>query len=316
MSQTSKPITVTVPGGGLRIDQFLAMQEGIKSRAAAQRLLDLGLVSAGGKKVKKASYRVESGDSVTYALPSSAPVPTNAVSNVKLTVLHEDDECLVIDKPAGIAVHPGSGMTKDEETILSALRPLFKKRKLSFSESEVLVHRLDRETTGCLLIAKTPEAHLTFQKQFAERTVKKTYLTVVAGIPDPASAVIDAPIGRHAQERTKMSVYQATAMRSARTTYRTLGKAENAALLSCDLHTGRTHQIRVHLRSIGHPVLGDPSYGTGQSESITQKLDIDFLCLHAWKLSFTSMKKKVNVVSELPENFSSLLKKMGVKLPG
>lgn len=320
MSQTSKAsspqITVTVSGGGLRIDQFLAMQEGIKSRSAAQKLLDSGVVYCKAKKVKKSSYKVEGGDIVTYTLPSSAPVPELAVSDIDLPVLFEDDYCLVVEKPAGVAVHAGNGMKKEEETIITALKPLFKKRKLPFSDGEVLVHRLDRETTGCLLIAKTPEAHMALQKQFADRSVQKTYLTVVAGVPYPASAIIDAPIGRHSQERTKMSVYQATATRHAKTTYRTIGKTEDAALLACDLHTGRTHQIRVHLKSIGHPVLGDPSYGSGQSEDIAQKNDIDFLCLHAWKLSFTSpSKKKVDVVSKLPKNFSALLKKLEIKEP-
>ncbi len=320
MSQTSKGLsgyrTVTVSGGGLRIDQFLAMQEGIKSRSAAQKLLDAGCVQCKGKKIKKSSFTVEGGDIVTYTLPSSAPIPESTITSVVLPVLFEDDFCMVINKPAGIAVHPGSGMKKEEETILSALKPLFYERKLSFSESEVLVHRLDRETTGCLLVSKTPEAHMKLQKQFADRSVEKTYLTVVCGVPNPASAIIDAPIGRHAQERTKMSVYQATATRQARTTYRTLGKTGTAALLACDLHTGRTHQIRVHLKSIGHPVLGDQSYSSGQSEDVSQKNDIDFLCLHAWKLSFMSLsKKKVNIACEIPDNFSALLKKLEIKIP-
>lgn len=320
MSQTSshpqERITVTVSGGGLRIDQFLAMQEGIKSRSTAQKLLDAGLVQCKGKTVKKSSFKVEGGDIVTYVLPSPASVPSESVSAVTLPILFEDDFCMVIDKPAGIAVHPGSGMKREEETILSALKPLFHERQISFDESSVLVHRLDRETTGCMLIAKTPEAHMTLQKQFASRTIEKMYLTMVAGIPHPASAIIDAPIGRHSQQRTKMSVYQATATRVARTTYRTIGKTSDAALLSCDLHTGRTHQIRVHLRSIGHPVLGDPSYRSSQSEDITQKYDIDFLCLHAWKLSFAALsKKKVSVMSKLPKNFAALLKRLEIETP-
>lgn len=320
MSQTSRdpaaPITVIVQGGGLRIDQFLAMQEGIRSRSTAQKLLDAGCVQCKGKKMKKSSCKVEAGDTVTFTLPSAAPVPEPSVSAVTLPVLFEDEYCMVIDKPAGIAVHPGSGMKREEETILSALKPLFRERSLPFAESSVLVHRLDRETTGCLLIAKTPEAHMTLQKQFADRSVEKTYLAMVAGVPYPESAIIDAPIGRHAQERTKMSVYQSTASRSARTTYRTIGRTDDLALLACDLHTGRTHQIRVHLRSIGHPVLGDPSYNSGESDKIAERLDINFLCLHAWKLSFTSLsKKKASVVCALPKNFRSLLKTLDIAEP-
>ncbi len=320
MSQTfmqkMDPVTVQVTGGGLRIDQFLAMQESIKSRSAAQKLLDAGHVLCNGKRVKKSSIKLDTGDTVTFSFPPLASIPDSSLSSVALPVLFEDDFCIVIDKPAGYAVHEGHGMKKAEVTILSALQPLFSERKLPYASSEILVHRLDRETTGCLLIAKTPVAHMKLQKQFAERTVEKTYLTLVAGIPYPASAIIDAPIGRHAQERTKMSVYQSTASRTARTTYRTLGITDDATLLACDLHTGRTHQIRVHLRSIGHPVLGDQSYSSGQSDSITQKYDINFLCLHAWKLSFLSLSgKKVHVMSKLPENFMALLKRIKIELP-
>jgi len=159
---------------------------------------------------------------------------------------------------------------------------------------------LDKETTGCLLIAKTEKAHTFLQKQFADRTVKKTYLALVAGVPSPPSAIIDAPIGRNLVNRTLMSIFKTRSSREAKTTYRTLEVRVNCTLLECDLHTGRTHQIRVHLRSIGHPILGDSSYGTHESKKITKGLGINGLCLHAQKLSFNTLShKRVDVEAPL-----------------
>lgn len=299
----------------MRLDQYLAAQSEIKSRSSAQKLIEAGLVRVGGKVIRKPSFDIASHE-VTWTLPAEAAVPEGTTSAITLEVLHEDDDCMVICKPAGLTVHPGSGTKKDEETLLDALRPMFAKRKLPFSASEVLVHRLDKETTGCLLVAKNGKAHLMLQKQFAERTVDKRYLTLVAGHPKPPAAVIDAPIGRHASERTRMSVYQAVEGRAARTTYRTLGVQDSVALLECELHTGRTHQIRVHLRSIGHPVLGDTTYGNATSLAIAEEHGADLLCLHAWKLSFVSpSKKKVKVVCAVPEKFANLLKKIGFVVP-
>lgn len=297
----------------VRLDQFLTAKAGIKSRGEAQRLIQAGLVTVNGKVLKKASAKVSEIDKLEWKDFPVAPVPKAAKVSVKLPVLFEDNHCMVINKPAGVSVHPGSGMEPDEETILSALKPLFRERKLPFSEPEILVHRLDKETTGCLLIAKNPKAHLALQKQFADRTVSKTYLAFVSGIPSPAAAMIDAPIGRNATNRTTMSVLQATAAREARTTYRTLGTAKGAALLACELHTGRTHQIRVHLKSIGHPILGDTTYNTDVSGDLAVKLDIDFLCLHAWKLEFKSPSgKKVAVKCPPLKNLAAVLKKLKI----
>lgn len=301
----------------MRLDQFLTGMDGIKSRAVAQRLIDDGLVLVNGRKVTKASKDVSSSDKLEWIMPKGPEVPVGTVSSFDLPILYEDDECMVINKPAKLTVHPGNGTREDEETLLDALRPVFEKKGLPFSDAEVLVHRLDKDTTGCLLIAKNGKAHMALQKQFADRTVDKRYLTLVAGKPMPPSAVIDAPIGRNMNERTRMSVHQALSARAARTTYRTIASEDGATLLECELHTGRTHQIRVHLKTVGHPVVGDISYGTGASEVLAEKLGIHFLCLHAWKLSFTSptTKKKVSVVCPLPETFGGLLKRMEIQVP-
>lgn len=300
----------------MRLDQFLAGKQDILSRAHAQKLIERRHVTVNGRRETKASRDIDSRHVIEYTLEEAAAVPRHAKSTMKLDVLFEDDDCLVISKPAGIAVHPGNGMHKTDETLLDGLRPMFAKLTLPFSPSDVLVHRLDKETTGCLLIAKSAKAHKFLQKQFESRSVTKFYLALVAGVPSPAAAMIDAPIGRHTGDRTRMSIVQIGASRSASTTYRTLSSTQGAALLSCELHTGRTHQIRVHLRAIGHPILGDEKYETTLSAIASAKRQVHFLCLHAWKLGFTSMKgKKVNVSAEPPGKFLALIRELGLRMP-
>lgn len=297
-------------GSGMRLDLLLATVPAIKSRSAAQKMIEAGSVRISGKTELRPSRILRPNDCVEYVLPEAAKVPDSAGVDLKLNVLFEDDDCFAIEKPAGIAVHPGNGKAKNDVTLLDGLRFLFAKRKIPFSASEVLVHRLDKETTGCLLIAKNPVAHLKLQKQFETRSVEKFYLALVAGVPSPAAATIDAPIGRHTGDRTKMSIIQTGKTRQARTTYRTLAFAHGIALLSCELHTGRTHQIRVHLRSISHPILGDEKYQTPASLKVTAEKQANFLCLHAWKLSFVSpvTMKKVSVVCPPAKNFTAFVK--------
>lgn len=307
--------TITVTSGGMRLDQYLGDSAHCRSRSDALRLIKAGSVKLNGKKCLKASVSVKAGDKLELSLPSPPPVRDEKGPTIPLPVLYEDAACMVIDKPAGIIVHPGHGTKPDDATILTALRPLFRERELPLDESAVLVHRLDKDTTGCLLIAKTPTAHLALQKQFAGREVRKTYLALVAGLPSPAAAVIDAPIGRHKHDRTKMSVMDASSkLREARTTYRTLAYGDNAALLACDLHTGRTHQLRVHLSTVGHPILGDQTYGTPASIELAEDSGIERICLHAWKFSFTSLKKKrVEVISPVPGALKKALQALEIQ---
>lgn len=304
------------PGSGMRLDLLLATIPEIKSRNAAQKMIEAGFVRISGKKEIRSSRILRPNDSVEYMLPALDTKPAAAGKDLHLSILHEDDDCLVIEKPAGIAVHAGNGMSSNDVTILDGIHFLFKKLNIPFSVSEVLVHRLDKETTGCLLIAKNPKAHLALQKQFEKRTVSKFYLALVSGVPSPKAAMIDAPIGRHTGDRTRMSIIQTGKTRNAATTYHTLSSAHGIALLACELHTGRTHQIRVHLQGIGHPILGDSKYETTASLKITAQMQIDFLCLHAWKLSFVSptSKKKISVVCPLPEKFSGFLSAHDLKI--
>lgn len=300
-----------------RLDSALMRAAAFPSRAEAQRCIEEGLIAVNGKAVKKPSTPLKIGDSVEITGERTMEESKIVPADLSFSILYEDKACMVIDKPAGVSVHPGAGMKKGEVTVLHGIAHLFKKKKISFHESSVLVHRLDKETTGCLLIAKTPDAHRILQKQFADRTVQKQYLALVAGVPSPAAAIIDAPIGRSSGDRTKMAVFHAVqSRRDAKTTYRTLAisSAKDAALLCCDLHTGRTHQVRVHLKTIEHPILGDEDYGTKSSRDIAGKYLIESLCLHAWKLKFRSPhdEKAHALESPPPEMFMHALKNVKI----
>ena len=305
--------TVSAPD---RLDTFLQKTGYFLSRGRAQSAIEREEVSVNGVTLTKASHALRAGDSVSYAQSDEVVVSDVQSIDLHLTVLYEDDACIVIDKPAGIAVHPGAGMPQDEPTILHGAAHLFAERGIPFSTDAVLVHRLDRETTGCLLLAKTPAAHLALQKQFEERTVRKEYLAIVSGIPSPPSAAIDSPIGRSTKDRTKMSVLGATRSREAKTSYRTLAAGQDTALLLCELHTGRTHQIRVHLSALGHPLLGDPSYASARSTKIVQEHHIANLCLHARTLRFRSPAdgKEHDCEAPLPGTFAQALAELGLHI--
>lgn len=287
----------------VRLDRFLAEVAGI-SRVHARETIEAGCVLVNGRLARKAALIVEMGETVEATIDGKPATETRIQAmDIPLPVLYEDDACLVIDKPAGIPVHPGAGIPKDAPTVLHGIAKMFADEKIPFAAAHVLVHRLDKDTTGCLLIAKTPDAHRILQMQFESRSVEKTYLALVCGVPAAVSAIIDAPIGRSSSDRTKMTLLGASAAREAKTTYRTLAVGAGAALLACDLHTGRTHQLRVHLSGIGHPILGDSSYGSGQSEKLSHSLGIETICLHAWRLRFDSpaTTKRVEVESPLSE---------------
>jgi 23S rRNA pseudouridine1911/1915/1917 synthase len=298
-----------------RLDAFLGKEGRMLSRAKAQKAIEDGSVSVNGKKEKKSSRKVKPGDVVRSEEQEKEILEKIKPTDLKLEILYEDDACFVITKPAGIAVHPGAGMSKEETTLLHGAAFLYKKRKLRFTPDSVLVHRLDKETTGCILIAKNAKAHLALQKQFETRTVRKIYLALVAGVPALKTAKIDAPIGRSLGDRTKMSIRSMSSVREAQTTYRVITSSAEASLLECDLHTGRTHQVRVHLESIEHPVLGDSSYQSNVSRKIALQYGIDSLCLHAWQLRFVSPDdgKEHHITAPLPKPFLAAVQKLGIE---
>jgi len=240
--------------------------------------------------------KVKSGEAVDVALvarPADAAFRPEAID---LAIVHEDDDLLVIDKPAGLVVHPGSGNW--EGTLLNAL--LHHAPATRGLPRAGIVHRLDKDTSGLLVVAKTEAAQADLVKQLQARTVKRTYLAVVRGrIAGPGS--VDAPIGRHPAHRTRMAVVASG--KPAVTHYRVREKFARHTLLECDLETGRTHQIRVHLASIGHPLEGDPAYAGRGPKRLGRQ------ALHAWKLAFRHPRtgNTVRFESPLPPDLRALV---------
>ena len=306
--------TATTPG---RLDAFLASVIADLSRSQLQKLIKEGSITINDIVVTKPAQKLDEGDAVILNIQKeeeNQKPKTSKQVNMNLPILYENDDCLVVNKPARIAVHPGTGIGPDDPTILSGIAHLFTERNLPFDPAAVLVHRLDKDTTGCLLIAKHPKAHRELQQQFQDRSVHKTYLAIVAGVPEQSEAMIDAPIGRNLHDRTKMSILSTGTSRAATTGYKTLDQTDVCALLQCTLHTGRTHQIRVHLSSIGHPILGDTTYVSTRNEDLTERLQISGLCLHAHQLSFTdTADERVTVVADVPEGFEKNLKRCELK---
>ncbi|MDD5623627.1 MAG: RluA family pseudouridine synthase [Candidatus Peribacteraceae bacterium] len=307
-----------VADAAMRLDVFLAKADPSVSRVKTGQLIRAGCVLVNGRIVRKPAHRLRVGDAVECSRKEE-PASESHITPVDqhLKILYEDASCFVIEKPAGLSVHPAGSMAPGTETLLNGIACLFKKKRLPFDAAHVLVHRLDRETTGCLLIAKSPAAHRELQKQFKDRTIGKTYLAIVAGVPAHREATIDAPIGRNLTDRTRMSVLRTGVSRAARTTYHLLAQTQGAALLACDLHTGRTHQIRVHLSAIGHPLLGDPTYHSSESARVAERAGIAGLCLHAWKLTFQSPADERNHAITLspPPAFRQAAKNLKLPLP-
>lgn len=291
-----------------RLDQAVARLHGV-SRSQAVKLIQHGRVFLNNQKMIKPAKNVSTGDTVEIREAKEEIAPEKVSPDFKgidIPILYEDVDCLVVNKPAGFAVHP-SETSHGQPTIIEILRA-------KHGEDLDLVHRLDKETTGCLLIAKSAGAYAKLQKQFSDRSVQKTYLAIVAGIPKEKKARIEAEIGRSLVNRVKMSLFKTGYSRPAVTNYEVLTQSADAALLRCDIETGRTHQIRVHLSSIGHPILGDTKYNSVDSRIVTNAHGITSLCLHARELRFTAIgkKKEVTVQAPVPEAFRKNAERCGV----
>lgn len=255
--------TYLIPVGcrGRRADKVLAEAFPEHSRVALQRAFDAGLVSLRGRPIKR-DQAVNSGDELTFALPATKPAALKAVA-IPLDILFEDKHLLAINKAAGMIVHPGAGT--GEDTLVHALLAHCRGSLSGIGgvERPGIVHRLDRETSGVMVVAKSDRAHRGLAEQFSSRTTHKEYLALVAGAPALLSGSIRKAIGRNQQHRHKMAVVEAEAGgRDAHTDWEVVEKfGDLAALVRCTIHTGRTHQIRVHLKSLGHILLGDEVYG-------------------------------------------------------
>jgi 23S rRNA pseudouridine1911/1915/1917 synthase len=280
---------------GQRLDRALALMLPEESRSRLARLIAEGHVRVDGK-AATASRKVRSGESVEVALAPRPADTAHRAEAIELPVVHEDASLLVIDKPAGLVVHPGSGNWSG--TMLNAL--LHHAPGVGDLPRAGIVHRLDKDTSGLLVVAKTEPVQLALVRQLQARTVKRTYLALVRG-KVKAAGTIDAPIGRHPVQRTRMAVVAGG--KPAITHYRVQRRFPAHTLLECDLETGRTHQIRVHLASIGHPLEGDPVYA-GKARATFRRQ-----ALHAWKLAFVHPVSGATVRFEapMPADFEALL---------
>jgi len=244
---------------------------------------------------------VRSGDKVELTEPPLEKIESQP-EPIPLEILFEDNDLIVINKPAGLVVHPGAGHR--QHTLVNALLSHCTTLSgIGGKERPGIVHRLDKETSGCLVVAKNDEAHRELSRQFAERVVEKTYLALVAGKLRKRSGVIEEKIGRHPVHRQRMSVCSSRG-RPAKTEYRVVRSGNQASLVECRLHSGRTHQVRVHLHHLGHPVLGDKVYATRAAKDFPRQM------LHAWKLGFrhpgTGDWKSLE--ASLPDDFATAVK--------
>lgn len=298
-------IKITVKESGERLDALLAHNVAWLSRSAAQRLIDEGSVKLRGEAAKK-NYKCAAGDEITLIVPDSAPVEL-AVQDIPLDIVYEDGDLIVVNKPRGMVVHPAPG--HPDGTLVNALL-----HHCGDSLSGIggerrpgIVHRIDKDTSGLLIVAKNDFAHAALSAQLADRSLSRQYVAVVRGRLREESGTIDKPIGRHPTDRKRMAVTEKNS-RPAVTDWSVLARYNGYTLVECRLRTGRTHQIRVHMASIGHPLLGDYTYGAPSPEK-----GLEGQCLHARRLKFIHPRtgEHMQLEAPLPQYFADVLARLG-----
>ena len=301
-------MTITTQESAERIDALLARSVECLSRSAAQRLLEQGAVTKNGVPVKK-NYKTVPGDVFEIVLPEPETVDL-VPQDIPLDVVYEDGDLIVVNKPRGLVVHPAPG--HPDGTLVNALLSHCGE-SLSGVGGEKrpgLVHRIDKDTPGLIIAAKNDFAHLALSAQLADHTLARTYEAVAHGAFREDSGTVDAPIGRHPTDRKRMAVTQKNS-REAVTHWEVIERYTGFAHIRCRLETGRTHQIRVHMAHIGHPLLGDLVYGHKKPEK-----GLEGQCLHARSLRFVHPRtgEMVEVTSDLPAYFVEVLRKLGTPL--
>lgn len=298
---------------GLRLDQFLRARIPERSRAQLQRHIDAGAVTIGGAPPRRgASTQVRAGELVRY-LPPPPEVVTLEPEEIPLSVLYEDEHVLVVDKPRGLVVHPALGHRRG--TLVNAVLHHLGRSPGGAGERPGIVHRLDRDTTGAIAIAKHEQAQDALGRAFRERTVIKEYAAVTIGVPKAEQAKLDTPYGRDPRDRKKFSSKVREGKRAI-TRYVVVERFPGAALLQVSLQTGRTHQIRVHLADLGHPLVGDTTYGRRGSvrdpKTHAVIADLDRPALHARRLVFPHPASgvMVEVLAPIPADLHSLVERL------
>ncbi len=301
----SELITVKAQESGDRVDALLARSiEGL-TRSAAQRLIDEGFVLLSGKRVKK-NYKCTEGDEFSVCLPEPEDIELKP-QDIPIDIVYEDDDVIVVNKPRGMVVHPAPGHY--DGTLVHAL--MFhcgdSLSGIGGEKRPGIVHRIDKDTSGLLIVAKNDFAHLALSAQLSDRSLSRVYEAVVKGRLREDSGTISAPIGRHPTDRKRMAVTDKNS-REAVTHWEVIGRYNGYTHVRCKLETGRTHQIRVHMAHIGHPLLGDFTYGAPSPEK-----GLEGQCLHARQLRFIHPRtgEPVEIETELPDWFKEVLSKLG-----
>ncbi len=297
-------MTILCDTEGVRLDAFLASRDLGLTRSALQKLLEDGMVRVDGKAVRK-NYRTKAGDEIKLELPEPE-IPEILPEDIPLDIRYEDEDVIVLNKPKGLVVHPAPGHWSG--TLVNGL--MYHCRDSLSGINGVLrpgiVHRIDMDTSGLLIVAKNDFAHQALAAQLQDHTLSRVYEAICVGGVRADSGTIDAPIGRHPADRKKMAVTEKNS-RPAVTHFEVIARYPGYTHLRLRLETGRTHQIRVHLAWRNHPVLGDPVYGRGKELGLTSQ------CLHARELTFLHPRtgEPVTVTCELPEYFTEILRKLG-----
>jgi 23S rRNA pseudouridine1911/1915/1917 synthase len=300
---------------GWRLDRALAAAVPTLSRERLKTLIRSGAVETRGEPVRDPAIKVKGNEKLRVAVPEPKPAH-NEPQDIPLTILFEDEHLLVVDKPAGLVVHPAAG--NFDGTLVNALLH-YCAGALSGIGGVVrpgIVHRIDKDTSGLLVVAKTDVAHEGLAKQFAAHSIDRRYLAIVNGVPKAAAGKVDAPLARSAANRKKIAIVEGSRGKRAVTHWKRLEVLREAALVECRLETGRTHQVRVHMASIGHPLVGDPVYGrSGKTHGKLLK-ELGFLrqALHAAELGFTHpvTKHKLSFSNPMPPDMQELKRGLGV----
>lgn len=285
---------------GKRLDSYIANKSQKLTRTFAEKLIKNGDVLVNGKK-QKVAYKVNDGDIITVEKQEARDIKLKA-QNIPVDIIYEDSDIIVVNKPKGMVVHPANG--NPDGTLVNAIMAICKD-SLSGIGGEIrpgIVHRLDKDTSGLLIIAKNDEAHVKVSEQIKNHEVKKTYIALVRGVIKENEATIDMPIGRSTSDRKKMAVDKKG--KNAITHIKVLKRYDKYTLLEINIETGRTHQIRVHLSYIGYPIIGDATYSNGKNE-----FDVQGQCLHAKKLEFIhpTTGKHMELEAPLPQYFQKII---------
>ena len=309
---------------GERLDRVLARNHQELSRARIQSLIEGGRLIAGGATITDANYRVKPGERLTLKIPPARPARPEP-QDIPLRIAYEDDHLLVVDKPAGLVVHPAAG--NPDGTLVNALIAHCGESLsgIGGERRPGIVHRLDKDTSGLMVVAKTDGAHIGLSNALSARTLTREYNALLWGVPDPRDGEIEGDIGRSRRNRKKMDVLREGG-KAALTRYRVeRAYGRVASLVACRLATGRTHQIRVHMTHIGHPVVGDPLYG-GRHQALTETLPVELQeklagfrrqALHARRIAFhhPATNEVIDLQSPLPDDMAALVDSLEAAFP-